>query len=237
MPKMQGAAGDYVFDELSKEEWSNYKELIKCLKRCFHKVESTKTNAAIFWKHDHKASEKTYVTELKRVYGKVYPQHDSTSWDEDLLCRFLNGLIDQKAHQQVEFVKDQASIDEALDEIIRCWQFHQSGQPQSDNSSKAFKAQAACVNDIPSSDGDLDSDEGDESNQVARANFKFSRQSQGTGQTSSACQLPKTKESLNVSAPACTLVDPVVQMKSIIAAETEKCLNSIKELLAIRRSK
>ena len=49
---MQGSASDYVFDELSKEEWANYKELIKCLKRCFHKVESTKTYAAIFWKCD-----------------------------------------------------------------------------------------------------------------------------------------------------------------------------------------
>ena len=69
---MQGAAGDYVFDELSKEEWSNYKELIKCLKRCFHKVESVKTHAAINWKHDQKASDsvETYVTELKRVYGQ-----------------------------------------------------------------------------------------------------------------------------------------------------------------------
>ena len=55
-PKMQGAAGDYVFDELSREEQANYKELIKCLKRCFHKVESTKTYAAIFWKHDQKVS-------------------------------------------------------------------------------------------------------------------------------------------------------------------------------------
>ena len=78
---------DYVFDELSKEEGSNYKELIKGLKRCFHKVESTKIYAAIFWKHDQKASEsgETYVIELKRVYGKAYPQCDSTSWDEDLL--------------------------------------------------------------------------------------------------------------------------------------------------------
>ena len=75
---MQGAAGDYVFDELSKEEQSNYKELIKCLKIYFHKVESTKTYAAIFWKCDQKASEseEIYVTELKRVYGKAYPQCD-----------------------------------------------------------------------------------------------------------------------------------------------------------------
>ena len=107
---MQGAADDYVFDELSKEEQSKYKEPIKCLKRHFHKVESTKIYAAFYWKHDQKASEseETYVAELKRVCGKAYPQHGSTSQDEDLLHRFLNGLMDQK---QDEFVKDLANID------------------------------------------------------------------------------------------------------------------------------
>ena len=78
--KCKVAAGDYVFDELSKEESPFYKELIKCLKRCFCKVKSTKTYAAIFWKCYQKAlkSEEIYVTELKRVYGKAYPLHDST---------------------------------------------------------------------------------------------------------------------------------------------------------------
>ena len=73
---MQGAAGDYAFEDLSKVELSNCKKLIKCLKGCFHKGESTKTYAAIFWKHDQKVSEseETYVTKLKGVYGKAYPQ-------------------------------------------------------------------------------------------------------------------------------------------------------------------
>ena len=64
---MQGAHGDYGFDELSREEQANYKEFIKCLNRCFCKVESTKTYAAIFWKCDQKASktEEAYVAELK----------------------------------------------------------------------------------------------------------------------------------------------------------------------------
>ena len=140
--------------------------------------------------------------------------------------------MDQKAYMQVEFMKDPVNIDEALDEIVRYQESCQSGQPHRDNSSKAFKAQAAHVNDIPSSDGDSDSDEGGEPNQVARANVKFGRQSQGTGQTSSEGQLPNSKESLKGSAPASIHVDPVAQVRSIIVVETEKCLNSMKELLA-----
>ena len=99
--------------------------------------------------------------------------------------------MDQKACQQIEFVKDPANIDEALDEIVRYRESHQSGQPQRDNSSTAFKAPAAHVNDIPSSNGDSDSDEGGKPNQVSRANVKFARQSQGAGQTSSEDQPPK----------------------------------------------
>ena len=75
----------------------------------------------MFWKCDQKISEseKTYIADLKRVYGKAYHQYDSTTQDEDLLCRFLNGLMDQKACQEVEFVRDPANIDETLDEIVR----------------------------------------------------------------------------------------------------------------------
>ena len=49
---------------------------------------------------------------------------------------------------------------------------------------------------------------------------------------SSEGQLPKSKECLKGSVPASVLVDPVAQVRSIIAAESEKCLNSMKELLA-----
>ena len=116
--------------------------------------------------------EETYVAKLKQVYGKAYPQHDSASRDEDLLHRFLTGLMDQKAHQQVEFVKDPANIDEALDEIVRYHESWQSGQPQWDGNNKTFKAWAAQVNYIPSSDGELDSDEeGGEPNWLPEATF------------------------------------------------------------------
>ena len=37
---------------------------------------------------------------------------------EHLLHRFLNGLLDQKAWQQIECVKDPANIDDALDEVL-----------------------------------------------------------------------------------------------------------------------
>ena len=84
-------------------------------------MESTETYATMFWKRDQKASEteEAYAAELKHIYGKAYPQHDCSAQDEDMLHRFLNGLLHQKAQQQTDFVKDPASIDDALDEVAR----------------------------------------------------------------------------------------------------------------------
>ena len=85
LPKLQGVAGDYGFDELDSEEHSNYKTLMTCLKLQFHKVESAKSYAATFWKRDQKATEteEAYATELKRMYGKAYSQWDSSARAED----------------------------------------------------------------------------------------------------------------------------------------------------------
>ena len=55
----------------------------------------------------------------KECMARPIPSVFPTSQDEDLLCRFLNGVMYQKAHQQGEFVKDPANIEEALDEIVR----------------------------------------------------------------------------------------------------------------------
>ena len=43
-----------------------------------------------------------------------------------MLCRFLNGLLDQKAYQQKEFIKDPTNIDDAVDKMIKYSETHQS---------------------------------------------------------------------------------------------------------------
>ena len=123
LSKLQGPAGDYVFDELSLEVF------IKCLKHRFWKMESAKTYATMFWKRDQRASEteEAYAIELKCTYGKVYPLCDCSAWDENLLHKFLNGFLDQKAQQQIKFVKDPANIDDALDEVVKYGETHQLG--------------------------------------------------------------------------------------------------------------
>ena len=60
----------------------------------------------------------------------------------------------------------------------------------------------------------------------------FSRQSRDNGQPSNVGQPPRPKEPQNGPAPISAPADPIAQMKNIVAAETERCLNHMRELLA-----
>ena len=121
LPRLKGPAGEYVYDQLSHRQRSSYKELVDCLKKRFRKVESRKMFADMFWKRDQKAGEleETYAAELKKLHGKAWPKRNTESTEEDLLQRVMNGLLDKKAKQQVQFVKNPTNIDNALDEVVK----------------------------------------------------------------------------------------------------------------------
>ena len=54
---------------------------------------------------------------MKRLYDKGFANRPSTIRQEDLLRRFLDGLSDVTASQQVEFVKEPTNIDIAVVEV------------------------------------------------------------------------------------------------------------------------
>ena len=221
LPKLQGTAGDFVFDELNPKERANYKTLIKCLKHRFRKVESTKTYVVMFWKRNQKASEteETYAVDLKCIYGKAYPQWDNSARKEDLLCRFLNGLLDQKARKQIEFVKDPSNIDDALDEVVK---YCESGV--TDDSVKEGTAQrparAAHTNAAETENSDDDeADDEETDNRVARATKPFNKDKKSN--------VPQYKPKDSTVVKNETPVATVNQIKSLIV-ESEK---TMKELL------
>ncbi|MCG8110541.1 MAG: hypothetical protein N0E59_07260 [Candidatus Thiodiazotropha taylori] len=53
-------------------------------------------------------------SELKRLYSKAYTSRDSTTRQEDLVRRFLDGLKDNEARFETEFHKEPDNIDEAV---------------------------------------------------------------------------------------------------------------------------
>ena len=84
LPKLQGLVGDYVFHELSSEEYSNYKVLSKHLNHQFCKVESANTYATMFWRQDQRVTEtkEAYAAELKCICGKAYLKCDCSAQDK-----------------------------------------------------------------------------------------------------------------------------------------------------------
>ena len=120
LPRLQGRAGDFVFNQLSEEEISCYSTLVKELTSRFHTIETEKTFAAKFsqrmQKHDETAEE--YAAELKRLYSKAYKSRDSKTRQEDLVRRFLDGLKDHEARFEVEYHKEPEDIDEAVYHVV-----------------------------------------------------------------------------------------------------------------------
>ena len=120
LPKLQGEAGRFVYEQLGSKVRNNYKKLKRELTNRFRKVENPKTYGSLFSTRNQKATEsvETYAAELKKLYDKAHAKRDAKTRDEDLLRRFLDGIQDNKASFHVEFVKDPRNIDEGVDEVI-----------------------------------------------------------------------------------------------------------------------
>ena len=120
LPRLQGDAGDFVYAQLSRETRQKYIRLIAELDARFRKVETAKTYGVRFSNRDQKAGESVeeYAAELKRLYDKAHPRRPVQTRSEDLLRRFLDGLSDEQARFQVEFVKEPADVDAAVQEVV-----------------------------------------------------------------------------------------------------------------------
>lgn len=130
LPRLQGPAGDFVFEQLSKRTRSDYRKLVKELRSRFQKVETPKAYAGMFSRRDQKAGEtaEEYAAELKRLYDKAHAERDPVTRQEDLLRRFLDGLIDEQARFQVEYVREPRNIDEAVFEVVTFSTFERKGK-------------------------------------------------------------------------------------------------------------
>ena len=120
LPRLQGAAGEFVFGQLRREVRTNYSQLVSQLNSRFRVVVTKKTYGAQFSHLSQKSSESVeeYAAELKRLYDKAHANRDEETRHEDLLRKFLDGLYDEKARFQVEYVKEPRDIDEAVYQVV-----------------------------------------------------------------------------------------------------------------------
>lgn len=120
LPRLQGPAGEFVFDQLSDRTLKSYSKLKEELKNRFGVIERKKTYRVHFNRRNQMTGETTenYAAELKRIYDKAYTNRDAHTRQEDLLQRFLMGLADNKARVHIELTKDPKTIEEAVQEVI-----------------------------------------------------------------------------------------------------------------------
>ena len=120
LPRLQGQAGEFVYEQLSGDVRSNFRRLVRELKHRYRKVETTRTYSAQFSNRIKKSGEsvENYAADLKRLYDKALANRDRSTRREDLLRRFLDGILDEGARFQVEYVKEPKHIDAAVYEVV-----------------------------------------------------------------------------------------------------------------------
>ena len=120
LPRVQGQAGQFVYEQLGHNVRTNFRSLVHELKNRFRKVETARTFGARFSNRNQNAGERAedYAAELKRLYDKAHSNRDVETRREDLLRRFLDGVIDDSARFQVEYVKEPRDIDDAVYEVV-----------------------------------------------------------------------------------------------------------------------
>ncbi|VDI33903.1 Hypothetical predicted protein [Mytilus galloprovincialis] len=96
LPRLQGTAGDFVYDQLSSKVTQSYRRLVKELENRFGEIDTTKIYISRFngRRQHNDESVQNFAAELKMLYDK--------------------GLLDENARIHVELNKEPSSIEEAV---------------------------------------------------------------------------------------------------------------------------
>ena len=120
LPKFRDTAADFVFGQLTPEIRRDYHLLASELITRFKKIETRKMYKVQYEKRKQKIGEnvQNFAADLKQLYDKAYPGRPRNIRNEDLVEKFMDGLLDDKAKFQVEYHRNPATIDQAVYEVI-----------------------------------------------------------------------------------------------------------------------
>lgn len=159
LPRLQGPAGEFVYDQLQPEIRSNLRSLMTELDNRFRVVETRKTYKIQFANRTQKTNEtvEQYAGDLKRLYDKAHGNRAKDIRDEDLVRKFLEGLSDEKARFHVEFVKSPTTVDQAVGDVVN---FSETSRKPNRNPTRAVRRE--------DSESDNESDQCERAGKVAR---------------------------------------------------------------------
>ena len=137
----------------------------------------------------------------------------------------MNGLLDKKAKQQAEFMKNPKNIDDALDEVVKYWEACQVSSKDVGARHHPLRVARTSPGDSSESDEDGSGSDTEVNPRVARS---FGKQpSKGAHiQFQNKQSQPATRSGDNRG-----LSFTMDGVKSLVATETQKCLDSIQEIL------
>lgn len=87
LPRLQDAAGDFVYDQLSSTITKSYKKLTRELGNRFGEVDTTRIYISKFNNRRQMFNEsiQEFAADLKMLYDKGFPRRDRDTRREDLL--------------------------------------------------------------------------------------------------------------------------------------------------------
>jgi hypothetical protein len=129
LPRLEGQAGQFAFSQLSPPVLNDYQELVAEMNSRFRVIETARSFAAKFSQRSQKHGEtaEEFAAELKRLYDKAHGYRDRRTRDEDLVRRFLDGLLDDEVRFEVEYHKEPRNIDEAVFHVVNLIQTRRLG--------------------------------------------------------------------------------------------------------------
>ena len=239
LPRLQGPAGEFAFTQLSNETRSTYKLLVKELNSRFQLIELPKTFRVKLshraQKHDESVED--YATDLKRLYDKAFPERSADIRQVDLLQYFLNGLYDDKARQQVEFIKEPQTIDDAVRDVVT----FQESKTSTEKGRKSKNINLVRPDDIDDEDDDesveQDSEKvcrmptrGSNNQKVAETNNQQNGNSTANALTQIQTDLTKIKTEMVTSTQFLNLQAEVKEINGRVSTLEQKMTNKQKSM-------
>ncbi len=120
LPKFRDTAAEFVFGQLTPKVRRDYNLLVSELITRFQKIETPRMYRTQLENRKQRVGESIhdFACDLKRLYDKAYPGRPANVRNEDLVEKFMDGLLDDVARFQVEYHKSPAMIDQAVYEVI-----------------------------------------------------------------------------------------------------------------------
>lgn len=124
LPKLDGVAADFVFTQLPPRVLHSYKLLVDEMHSRFRVIETARSFSSMFSRRNQRQGEspEEYASDLKRLYDKAHGYRDRLTRDEDLVRKYLDGLLDDDLRSEIEFNKEPRNIDEAVFHTVNLMQ-------------------------------------------------------------------------------------------------------------------